>query len=64
MRKKTILALVILVMLTGKLYAALPPVSPEIQKKLDDILKGQQSILAQLDDIKKELEIVKIRATH
>ena len=35
-----------------------------VNAKINSILESQESILKQLDDIKKELEIVKIRATR
>ena len=38
-------------------------VTLQSQAKLDTIIKNQQEILLQLDEIKKELAIVKIRAT-
>ena len=38
-------------------------VTLQSQAKLDTIIKNQQEILTQLDEIKKELAIVKIRAT-
>ncbi len=37
--------------------------SVQSQAKLDKIIKTQEEILTQLGDIKKELAIVKIRAT-
>jgi len=37
--------------------------SGAVMGKLEEIIKNQQIILQKLDDIKQELEIVKIRAT-
>ncbi len=35
----------------------------EIKQKLDKLLSGQEDILKQLDEVKKELYIIKVRAT-
>ena len=35
----------------------------EVSEKVDNLLKGQDAILQQLEEIKSELYIVKIRAT-
>ena len=34
-----------------------------LERKLDDVLAGQQAILKRLDEVMEELRIVKIRAT-
>ncbi len=39
------------------------PKTEEILKKLDDISSKQKEILAQLDTMKQELYVIKIRAT-
>ncbi|MFC1623744.1 hypothetical protein ACFL28_00285 [Candidatus Omnitrophota bacterium] len=38
--------------------------SSAISEKIDEILKNQQDIIAQLEDIKKELDIIRIRASR
>lgn len=38
--------------------------SPEISKKLDDILKNQKEILKGIASIKDELDVIKIRVTR
>jgi len=39
-------------------------VSPGIKKELKQVIENQQEILSRLDDIMKEVKIVKIRATN
>ncbi len=38
-------------------------VPSDINQKLDKVLENQSQILSELSDVKKELEIVKVRAT-
>lgn len=54
--------LLTLLFLTPPLLAA--DVAVQNQGKLDTVLANQQEILRQLDEIKKELQIVKARATR
>jgi len=35
-----------------------------LEKKLDEVLATQQTILKKLDELMEELRIVKVRATH
>ena len=38
--------------------------SQVLEKKLEQILATQQTILQKLDDVMEELRIIKVRATH
>ena len=38
--------------------------SRALEKKLDEVLATQQTILKKLDEVMEELRIVKVRATH
>lgn len=38
--------------------------TPQLVAKLDRILAGQEEILSQLDQIKQELEVIKVRASR
>lgn len=38
--------------------------TPQLEAKVDRILAGQEEILSQLDQIKQELEVIKVRATR
>ena len=40
-----------------------PPQGLELEAKVDHILKLQEQILAQLEEMKQELYVIKIRAT-
>ena len=53
---------------TSRTTTAAAPTAPKIdslalERKLDDMLAGQQAILKRLDEVMEELKIVKIRAT-
>ena len=37
--------------------------APTVIKKLEEVTQGQQEILAKLEEIKQELDVVKVRAT-
>jgi len=36
----------------------------EIMAKLDDVLKGQQDVIKRLEELKSEIQILKIRVTQ
>ena len=66
---KCFMCLIILstLFLTTPVLAETKLADPAVQSlgvKLDKVLTGQQEILRQLDEIKKELAIVKARATR
>ncbi len=46
------------------LHAAQPAADSEALKKLDEVLNNQKNILQKLEDLQKELQIVKARATR
>lgn len=70
--KKIIIGVVIVLIFISALFAlANSPIqaqaqdtSPEISKKLDDILKNQKEILKGIASIKDELDVIKIRVTR
>lgn len=44
--------------------AALAADDSTVSGKLDEVLKNQQEILRKLDEVRQEVEIVKVRATR
>ncbi len=61
MKRLILLALFFLAMLTGSVNAF---AEAEGSAKLDQVIQGQNQILAKLDEIKAELAIVKVRASQ
>lgn len=51
-------------LISSNLYAETSTSTAEISKKLEQILENQKKILLQLEEIKKEVYVVKIRATQ
>jgi len=71
MRKNTVTIVMLLVVvfaLGSMLYhtdtaMAQKSLSPELKKELSQVIKNQEEIISRLDDVMKELKIVKVRAT-
>ena len=64
--KKKLFALLILAVLLAPLESALAVETESLEKvsqKLEDLSKGQKQILQELAEIKRELYVVKVRAT-
>lgn len=53
-----------LILSYGLLNAQNADNEPEIMSKLDSIAKGQQELLAAINSIKEDMQIVKIRVTQ
>lgn len=72
--KKLILAATISAILIGALLFLRPSMgisqeatqdfTSQVIAKLDEVIRGQKDILAQLGDIRKELDVIRVRASR
>ncbi len=59
-----ILSVIFAVFFLASSYAHAEPLASESSRKLDKILETQKQILQQIEEIKQELYVIKIRATQ